>query len=433
MTSLVCAGQELVDTGLIRIQSPMPRIPALALRYRAAMTACMVVVAGCSAADTPEPSSATWITESEYQFGGAPEADVILQRPVIRADPPRDRLLVLDPPSSQVSAWTPGGSLGFVVGRRGEGPGEFAAPQNLFVEEDGSFSVLEGNGSRFTYFTVDGELEASVRGPGRRIGYQGFDIGLGWPGNGVYLGVPRLLLAYELGLRGDDPVGSQPLLRVRTLGDGQWGEPEPLLWLDVRNRALLLQYGDGRRSFSMQPFGDADQVRFEPGTAVVMRTKGTPGVVELIEVGSDGDTTWHRRLQFGPHRLTAQLVAETRDKFVEAAADYYVNVASVSRERLRDIYSEALYSPEYLPAADGLPVLAASGEVWIRTHEVVDTLRTHYAVRRGDMNEEPRRVLLPLWLRVSDVTDTHVWGIWRDSMDVPHVVGRRLVSLEASD
>ena len=208
--------------------TPMPRIPAIALQYRAAMTACMLVVAACSAGDTAEPSFATWITEPEYQFGGAPEADVILQRPVIRADPPRDRLLVLDPPSSQVSVWTPGGSLGFVVGRKGEGPGDFASPQNLFVEGDGSFSVLEGNGSRFTYFTVEGELVASVGGPGTRIGYRGFGIRLGWPRNGVQLGVPRLPLEYELGLRGDDPVDSQPLLRVRTLGDGQWGEPEPL-------------------------------------------------------------------------------------------------------------------------------------------------------------------------------------------------------------
>lgn len=397
------------------------------------MTACMLAFAACSAGDTPEPSFATWITESEYQFGGSPEADVILQRPIIRADPPRDRLLVLDPPSSQVSAWTPEGSLGFVVGRRGEGPGDFASPQNLFVEEDGSFSVLERYGSRFTYFTADGELEASVGGPGTSMGYKGFAIRLAWPRNGVHLGVPRLLLDYELGLMGDDPLNSQPLLRVRTLGDGRWREPEPLFWLDVGNRVLVLEDGDGHRSFTMQPFDDADQVRFEPGTAVVMRTKGTPGVVELIEVGSSGDTTWHRRLQFEPRRLTTQLMAGKQDEFVEAAADYYVDVRSFSRQQLGDMYSDGLYSPEYLPAADGLPMLAASGEVWIRTHEVVDTLRTHYAVRRGDMNEEPRRVLLPLWLRVSDVTDTHVWGIWRDSMDVPHVVGRRLVALEAPD
>ena len=54
----------------------------------------------------------------------------------------------------------------------------------------------------------------------------------------------------------------------------------------------------------------------------------------------------------------------------------------------------------------------------------------HYAVRRGDMDEPPRRVLLPEWLRVHDATATHVWGIRRDPMDMQHVVGRRLVELE---
>ncbi|MDE2752078.1 MAG: hypothetical protein OXI83_05825, partial [Gemmatimonadota bacterium] len=307
-------------------------------------------------------------------------------------------------------------------------PGEFASPQGMFGEGDGSFWVREGRGSRFTYFPAEGDLEASVLGPGRRIGYQGFGIELAWPRNGVHLGTPLLPLDYELGLMGDHPINSEPLLRVGTLGDGQWGDPEPLLWLDVRNRALVLERGGGRRSFFAQPFGDADQVRLEPGTAVVMRTKGTPGVVELLEVDSDGDTIRHRHLQFEPHRLTARRVAETVNGYVAATADFH---APMSRQQLRALYSEALYSPEYFPAADGQHVLAASGEVWIRTHVLADTLRTHYVVRRGDMNQEPRRVLLPRWLRVHDATDTHVWGVWRDSMGVPYVVGRRLVALEA--
>lgn len=45
----------------------------------------------------------------------------------------------------------------------------------------------------------------------------------------------------------------------------------------------------------------------------------------------------------------------------------------------------------------------------------------------GDMGAPPRRVLLPESFRITDATATHVWGIWRDALDVPHVVGRRLV------
>ncbi len=74
-------------------------------------------------------------------------------------------------------------------------------------------------------------------------------------------------------------------------------------------------------------------------------------------------------------------------------------------------------------------VATASGEVWLKTFERSDTLVVYHAVRRGDMTGEPRRVLLPESISFRDATDTHVWGIWKDSLGVPHVVGRRLVAI----
>lgn len=100
----------------------------------------------------------------------------------MRADPGRNRVFVLDAANSQVSVWTPEGSLIFAAGRRGEGPGEFAAPQDISVEtEDGTFSVLEGNGSRFSYFTAYGKLMETRQGPGMQVSYQGFPLALTFP------------------------------------------------------------------------------------------------------------------------------------------------------------------------------------------------------------------------------------------------------------
>ena len=408
------------------------KFPVHVLPSMRVTTAKMLLLAvGCGNGETRESGLTNWITVPEYQFGDDDEGDVILQRPLVRADSPRNRILVLDPRSSQVSEWTPGGSLGFVVGRRGQGPGDFASPQDLFVEADGSFSVLEDGGSRFTYFSAGGDLVESIQGPGGRVGYQGFRVALAWPRNGVHLGVPRLPAGIELGHRGDTPVELQPLLRVRMSDDGEWLDPEPLLWLDMRNKYHFVRHGNGTTSYGSQPFGDADEVWFEPGAAVVVRTREAPGAVELIEVDETGDTVWHRDLRFEPARLTAQIVEDQVHEFLDATADQYETLFSISRQQLRNGYYEGLYRPEYLPAADGRPVLSASGDVWIRTHELTDTLRTHYVVRRGDANEEPRRVLLPEWLRISDATETHVWGIWYDSMDVPHIVGRRLVRMGA--
>lgn len=394
------------------------------MRVTAALV--LLLAGGCGKAEAPESATSIWVTEPEYQFGTASDKHVILQRPLVRADPARNRVLILDPPSSQVSEWTPEGELGFVVGRTGEGPGEFTAPRDLFVDPDGSFSVLEGNGSRFTYYSARGDLVESILGPASSIGYQGFRVALAWPGNGVHLGIPQLPLDVELGLRGDAPIDLQPLLRVRVSDDREWRDPEPLLWLNVRNRVHLMQHEDDRRSYGAQPFGDADQVRLVPGKAVVMTTREAPGAVELLEVDGEGDTLWHRHLRFAPMRLTSRMVDDRANRYLDAMEDYYD-----SRQELRNRYYEGLYRPEYLPAADGPPVLSASGDVWIRTYEVSDTLRAHYVLRRGDANAEVRRVLLPEWLRVSDATATHVWGVWRDFLDVPHVVGRRLIPLNA--
>ena len=247
-----------------------------------------------------------------------------------------------------------------------------------------------------------------------------------WSGpRGVHVGVPAIPLNVEVGADGVPPLFRRPLLRVRRSNNAQWQDPEPLLWLDVRNRALAARFPDGGTRFGLQPFGDADQYRLRPGAAVVMRQRGAPGAVELIEVTGAGDTVWYRHLQFEPRRLTPRMAEEELDRIVDVRAEALSS--RISRQGLRDVYDEALYRPEYLPTAEEI-VLTASDEAWLRTREVSDTLRTHYVVRRGDLEGEPRRVLLPESLRISDATATHVWGVWWDSMDVPHIVGRRLIS-----
>ncbi len=348
---------------------------------------------------------------------------VLFTRPV-RADPVNNRVLVMDPTTSQVSAWTVRGKLLFVVGRKGEGPAEFSFPQDLIVEANGSFSVAQSFGSRFTYFEPDGTLARSELGPGTRLGYQGFRVELGWPKDGVYVGTQRVAPSIIVGNRGGRPFDRHPLLGMRRSDSGGWQDPKPLLTLDHRNLFTAVAGPRGGWSYGGQPFTDADQVRYAPGTALVMRQKRAPGTVELVEVDGDGDTLWHRHLQFEPRRLTRRMIDEQLDIIVEALAPYLPPGSSSADLRRR--YDEALYKPEYVAVAKR-PFLTVSGEVWLRTSEVVDTLRVHYVVPRGESSEPPRRVLLPTTLEIGDATETHVWGVWLDALDVPHIVGRRLV------
>ena len=72
-------------------------------------------------------------------------------------------------------------------------------------------------------------------------------------------------------------------------------------------------------------------------------------------------------------------------------------------------------------------VLASSGAIWLGTHERSDTLAACYVMERGRRAPPPRRVLLPGWFQLMDATETHVWGVRKDELDINYVVGRRLV------
>ena len=378
----------------------------------------------CTGDHSVTQASVPWTTEREYLFGDAPERDVFFSRPLVRADPARNRVFVIDRASSQVTAWSEG-SLSFILGGRGQGPGEFIAPAFIYFGAGDTISVVEVNGSRYSYFTADGERIRTAPGPVTSVSYQGFRVALTPPRDGIHVGVPRIPSSIEVGADGVPPLHRQPLLRVRRAESGQWLDPELLLWLDFDNGTLAAHFPDGSTAYGTQPFGDADQYQLRPGAAVVMRQRGVPGTVELVEVTGLGDTAWHRQLQFEPRTVTRMMYEAELDRIVDMFSE--AAGSRISRQEFHEAYSEAIYRPEFLPTARGF-ILTASGEVWMRTHEVSDTLRTYYVVPRGESSAAPRRVLIPEALQITDATATHVWGVGLDSMDVPYIFGRRLIA-----
>ena len=72
-------------------------------------------------------------------------------------------LLVLDAFNERVVVIGPDGELVRVVGRAGEGPGEFQRVKALAVWRDGRFAVPDGGHSAIQVFSPDGELEQFVR------------------------------------------------------------------------------------------------------------------------------------------------------------------------------------------------------------------------------------------------------------------------------
>lgn len=360
------------------------------------------------------------MSEPEYRFGDPWEGPAAFGLiPYLRVAADGRRVFVLEPNKSRVSVWTPDGRLLLDLGRSGEGPGDFAFPYRIHLD-DSWFYVRDQ--VRFTYFSYGGKLLETVPNPPTLVSYQGFRIlADALLADGSFLGVANVPVSVWVGLWGDDPIHSVPILKVSESEDG-WSAA-PVFWRNSRNQFLVVvrDDGDGYHS-AAQPYGDPDLTVFDPGagTILIARCAGEdlgPGESEVLEVSAGGDTLWRRRLAFRPIRLS-QAVVEARIAELEVL---------LSTDFSRDAIVKALYAPEYLPAFSYWP-LSPTRHVWLRTHEQVDTLTVWYSVERGDDGSPPRRVLLPEWFQVMDATETHVWGVWKDELDVNYVVGRRLVA-----
>lgn len=370
-----------------------------------------------------DQANAHWVSEPEFRFGDALAGDALFGFiPSMRVSPDGRRVYVLEPDEARVSVRTPDGRRLLDVGGSGEGPGDFMLPYRIHLG-DSWFYVRDQ--SRFTYFYNDGRVLRTVPNPPTSASYQGFPIRVDAHfADGSFLGFPTIPASVEMGVWGDDPITTLPLLWLRETSSG-WRH-DPLFWQNTRNETLLVAE-DGYH-FSAQPYADSDIYWEDPGagSVVVARRAGEdlgPGQTELIEVIAPGDTVWERRMEFDPVRLTRPMV--------DAAIDDWRSVVDESRRPSREAVEDALHLPEYLPAVRTFH-LTSSGHVRIRSHERRDTLSVWYSLVRGDDESPPRRVLLPEGFQLFDATETHVWGVWKDELGINYVcgaaVGARLVT-----
>lgn len=108
------------------------------------------------------------------------------------------------------------------------------------------FVVRDRGRGRFSYFSDDGALLTTADFPGN-VSYQEFRIdALARFPDGSFLGVPSVSASVEVGIWGDGPIHSIPLLRVFETEDG-WSH-RPLWHLNTRNETLWLKLPDGRNT-----------------------------------------------------------------------------------------------------------------------------------------------------------------------------------------
>ena len=409
--------------------------PALScLPFLAGMSGILPTVAFSQAspipAGAPTGSGDQWTTEPEFEFGERfgenTDANFALVS-TVRVLAGGNRLVVAEPRIFRATIWTPDGSLIAEVGRSGEGPGEFRGGFGIRVHSAG-FHVRDAQ--RFTLFSNDGARVGTVPFPPRSLSFRGFGLR---PEvllqDGSVLAIPRVPPAAMIGFGGDDPIKGIPVFRLQ-VADRNW-RMDRIAMLDLGNRQLTI-IPEGRSMYqgginSAQPFGDYDLTWFDPavGGVVVVRRNLGGGEVELVEIMANGDTAWHERLSPPPVRMTHRQVED----HIDLTARQLVEKVSpdVPYRVMRAAVRKALHVPDPLPGARRV-FGTHSGEIWFRGITRDDSLFVWYAVARGEDEPGVRKVLVPRSVRVTDATETHVWGVRTDELGTHYVVGRRLIA-----
>ena len=326
----------------------------------------------------------------------------------------------------RVTVWSPDGSLLAEAGADGAAR-DFGLPLWIRLARDG-FRVRYA--SLFALYSDGGLLLETVELPASESGR--VDM-LAVLDDGSAIGVtPVPRPDVRMGWAGGDSDVDDHVLHMSRTGDGwSW---DTIAHLDARNEILGVQaFGNSRpipaQHFEGQPFPDNDLFYLDAmsGTVGVVTRNGLPGRVGLYEIGIRGDTTWRRHVELPPVPIPAEVLAEAVEQLVEsitASPAPGAVLAGLPLDTLRRMARDALHLPSHRPPVTRA-VATASGELWLRSAELSDTLVVWYSVKRGDTNRPPRRVLLPGWFRFSDATDTRVWGVRHYEGGAAQVLGRR--------
>lgn len=146
-----------------------PALTLLALAPAPAICLTLALAAALPAPSAAQDRALTVDMTEVYRVGGVNAPEWALFGPAVALQASFDgagNLLVLDAFNKRVVVVGPDGRLVRIVGREGEGPGEFQQVRAIAVWRDGRFAVPDTEHSAVQVFSPDGELERFVRWPG---------------------------------------------------------------------------------------------------------------------------------------------------------------------------------------------------------------------------------------------------------------------------
>jgi hypothetical protein len=271
---------------------------------------------------------------------------------------PTGRIFIAQPLSGHVLVLSRDGEAERIMGRRGDGPGEFGDVRRVGLTGDATVWVSDPAAGRVTFFDSEGELDSTRRIPDAPPGSRSpLDALSAWPDGSM------LLMHRSL----SGPQGPrQDHLSVYGLAPG-----DPDLHLlgrtSTRGRMLSLVSERGVGAIvSRQPVITSTVVApLDPQPAVLFVPPGGPegDSVRMVAISLQGDTLME--VAYGREALPVSdsLRQDRSDHFLERVTerDFYS-----SRSRARTAVSEALVIPTFWPAAQEVVPSGRPEEIWLR-------------------------------------------------------------------
>ena len=302
-----------------------------------------------------------------------------------------------------------------MIGRRGDGPGEFRDSPQIGVLGD-TLWALDRLLRRVSRFTLSGDFIDSRPIPGI-VSNKGNSF---QPASQLADGT--LLMSEVVGSHwtDEDLSRGQEIRLVAT--DGQDGGE--VVTLNVSTIWLRLALAGDVMMATLQPWSTHDLLAMAPrgDGFVVVTGRGADepeGSYKLDWFDTEGRLTRSASVPFRAARLTRAEIDSLRDGFAEGLAPRMGMSARDARRAL----SEVLHTPDYLPAVEsmdrslsmGAVVLATDGTTWVR-HRDVEGARWLVLDRSGAIVAE---VEAPEDLVVHHISADHVWGVREDALGIP--------------
>jgi hypothetical protein len=402
------------------------------MRLRSVTLAVVAVLlpalAGCDDAAGEHVMDAlpVWEAVPELRIGHVNDPDFAFGTVAALQTDPEGRILSLHRQEGIVLRWTPDGEPAGMIGRQGEGPGEFSSPSTMGWTGD-SLWVHDLGNHRVSFFDGEGTFLGNLT---PRV-----DISAGPAGEG-YPPRPAALLG-DGTIHAMTPAFSREVVQgtlthiAHVRMDAEGGVLDTLALVPVGRESVLGVLREDGGTFGGQPFGDATmavRVRSGEGLLILDRRalESQDPAFRLTRIGLSGDTLFSRSYPYAPVPLPRDTVRAAIQQTAETLHEFTSPRTGGSIAQWRGWVEEAIYVPAHFTPVSRV-VAGGDGTIWLELNPPPGPEQADWLVLDGE-GEPLGRVRLPAGLRVLAADRQALLGVERDELDVEYIVRYRVES-----